>query len=186
MGRKSRNAKASQSVLLTSSTDSKDAPVLKDAELGVAPSKADYVLHDSAYPPSDSDTDGSVDVFLGTSVNGLLAKYDNLGSSHNRVWSADQQGDGDVVPIDEEKEKAIEEFLRSKAEGTKTQEQLFELEQKIGLAAERLEEVKANKRRVESEENAGRDPCLFSKRTAFDISIDAIDDKPGNNGSKHQ
>lgn len=42
----------------------------------------------------------------------------------------------------------------------------------------KLEEAKVNARRMESEENAGRDPCLFSKRTAFDIRFDQIDDKP--------
>lgn len=31
---------------------------------------------------------------------------------------------------------------------------------------------------MDIEENAGRDPCLFSKRTAFDIRFDQIDDKP--------
>ncbi|CAB9503987.1 mRNA processing [Seminavis robusta] len=42
----------------------------------------------------------------------------------------------------------------------------------------KLEEAKESARRLESEENAGRDPCLFSKRTAFDIRFDQIDDKP--------
>eukprot|EP00521_Asterionellopsis_glacialis_P006622 CAMPEP_0195284004 /NCGR_PEP_ID=MMETSP0707-20130614/2365_1 /TAXON_ID=33640 /ORGANISM="Asterionellopsis glacialis, Strain CCMP134" /LENGTH=610 /DNA_ID=CAMNT_0040343287 /DNA_START=24 /DNA_END=1856 /DNA_ORIENTATION=- len=42
----------------------------------------------------------------------------------------------------------------------------------------KLEEAKEVARRMESEENAGRDPCLFSKRTAFDIRMDQIEDKP--------
>ncbi|KAG7337512.1 hypothetical protein IV203_018958 [Nitzschia inconspicua] len=42
----------------------------------------------------------------------------------------------------------------------------------------KLEEAKIAARRLESEENAGRDPCLFSKRTSFDIRFDQIDDKP--------
>jgi hypothetical protein len=42
----------------------------------------------------------------------------------------------------------------------------------------KLEEAKETARRVEAKENAGRDPCLFSKRTAFDIRFDQIDDKP--------
>ena len=46
----------------------------------------------------------------------------------------------------------------------------------------KLEEAKVAARRVESEENAGRDPCLFSKRTAFDIRFDQIDDKPWTRG----
>ena len=47
----------------------------------------------------------------------------------------------------------------------------------------KLEEAKENARRLESEENAGRDPCLFSKRTAFDIRFDQIDDKPWERGA---
>ena len=42
----------------------------------------------------------------------------------------------------------------------------------------KLEEAKVLKRQIESAENAGRDPCLFSKRTAFDIRMDQIEDKP--------
>ena len=47
----------------------------------------------------------------------------------------------------------------------------------------KLEEAKELARRVESEENAGRDPSLFSKRTAFDIRFDQIDDKPWTRGT---
>ena len=47
----------------------------------------------------------------------------------------------------------------------------------------KLEEAKESARRLESEENAGRDPCLFSKRTAFDIRFDQIDDKPWERGA---
>ena len=50
------------------------------------------------------------------------------------------------------------------------------------LAARELAESKALARRVESAENAGRDPCLFSKRTAFDIRMDQIEDKPWERG----
>lgn len=45
-----------------------------------------------------------------------------------------------------------------------------------------LELAKEESRRQESEENAGRDPCLFSKRTAFDIRMDQIEDKPWERG----
>jgi hypothetical protein len=46
-----------------------------------------------------------------------------------------------------------------------------------------LEEAKETARRVEAEENAGRDPSLFSKRTAFDIRFDQIADKPWTRGA---
>lgn len=47
----------------------------------------------------------------------------------------------------------------------------------------KLEEAKQLKRRLESAENAGRDPCLFSKRTAFDIRMDQIEEKPWDRAS---
>jgi hypothetical protein len=46
----------------------------------------------------------------------------------------------------------------------------------------KLEEAKELARRLESEENAGRDPTNFSKRTAFDIRFDQIEDKPWDRG----
>lgn len=44
-----------------------------------------------------------------------------------------------------------------------------------------LEKILARQR--EAEENAGKDPNLFSKRTAFDIRFDQIEDKPWLRGS---
>ena len=46
----------------------------------------------------------------------------------------------------------------------------------------KIQDAKETARRLESEENAGRDPCLFSKRTAFDIRMDQIEDKPWTRG----
>jgi hypothetical protein len=47
----------------------------------------------------------------------------------------------------------------------------------------KLEEAKILRRKLESAENAGRDPCLFSKRTAFDIRMDQIEEKPWDRAS---
>lgn len=44
----------------------------------------------------------------------------------------------------------------------------------------KLEEAKEKARMLESEENAGRDPCLFSK--SFAIRFDSIEDKPWTRG----
>ena len=46
------------------------------------------------------------------------------------------------------------------------------------LAHEQELQQQIDARRTEAETNAGRDPTLFSKRTAFDIRFDQIDDKP--------
>jgi hypothetical protein len=47
----------------------------------------------------------------------------------------------------------------------------------------KLEEAKELARRLESEENAGRDPSHYSKRTAFDIRFDQLEDKPWERGA---
>jgi Fip1 motif len=44
-------------------------------------------------------------------------------------------------------------------------------------------EAKIEERRLENEENVMRDATLFSKRTAFDIRFDQIDDKPWHRGT---
>ena len=41
-----------------------------------------------------------------------------------------------------------------------------------------IELAKEHTRWLESAENAGQDPCLFCKRTAFDIRMDQIEDRP--------
>ncbi|NJK46670.1 MAG: hypothetical protein HC933_22635 [Pleurocapsa sp. SU_196_0] len=47
------------------------------------------------------------------------------------------------------------------------------------MEKQRLEhEQRIQERLRESQENAGRDPSLFSKRTAFDIRFDQMEDKP--------
>ena len=50
------------------------------------------------------------------------------------------------------------------------------------IQQQKLEAAKQSARILESSENAGRDPCLFSKRTAFDIRMDQIEDKPWTTG----
>ena len=49
---------------------------------------------------------------------------------------------------------------------------------RLALQNRRIEAARAAARLLESSENAGRDPCLFSKRTSFDIRMDQIEDKP--------
>ncbi len=55
--------------------------------------------------------------------------------------------------------------------------------QLLAAKKQKEEELKQMKRTLESSENAGRDPCLFSKRTAFDIRMDQIEDKPWDRSS---
>jgi len=50
--------------------------------------------------------------------------------------------------------------------------------QLLAAKQQKEEELKQMKRTIESAENAGRDPDFFSKRTAFDIQMDQIEEKP--------
>jgi hypothetical protein len=68
---------------------------------------------------------------------------------------------------------------------SKDEEENLELMDPVQRAAyllvekqKKLEEATELQRKMESAENAGRDPCLFSKRTAFDIRMDQIEEKP--------
>jgi len=43
---------------------------------------------------------------------------------------------------------------------------------KLAEKQRKIEAAKLNAKRMESADNAGQDPCLFTKRTAFDIKMD--------------
>jgi hypothetical protein len=86
-------------------------------------------------------------------------------------------------------QRELETQTDTAADDAKREEELAKLDpaqRAARLLAEKqrkLEEAKETARRVESEENAGRDPCLFSKRTAFDIRMDQIEEKPWDHGT---
>lgn len=94
----------------------------------------------------------------------------------NRQWQRETVGETTEAIDNGEEEKAREEELAKLDPVERAKRLLAEKQRK-------LEEAKETARRHESEENAGRDPCLFSKRTAFDIRMDQIEDKPWNNGA---
>ncbi|KAL3777726.1 hypothetical protein ACHAW5_008955 [Stephanodiscus triporus] len=54
--------------------------------------------------------------------------------------------------------------------------------QLLALRQCRIEVAKAHTWSLKSSENAGRIPCLFSKRTGFNIHMDQIEDKPWDRG----
>lgn len=78
------------------------------------------------------------------------------------------------------------QWVREDAEGaTEAQEedlsQLDPVQRAARLQAEKLRQEQQEKQEAllrESQQNAGRDPTLFSKRTAFDIRFDQMEDKP--------
>ena len=73
-----------------------------------------------------------------------------------------------------EQELSINERIINNANLTPAQKAA----QLLAVKKQKEEELIQMKRTLESSENAGRDPCLFSKRTAFDIRMDQIEEKP--------
>ena len=79
---------------------------------------------------------------------------------------------GDTEEARMEQRRLEEEALLAKLDPAQRAARLLQEKQR------KLEEAKEEERRLESEENAGRDPSVFSKRTAFDIRFDQIEEKP--------
>lgn len=145
----------------------------------------------------------AIDMVLSGSRMGLMRRGIHHPSSMllvqpNRQWarqnSRDLNGTGEEGavsgnndgedPHDDTEDPATAEERR-KREKEEELAKLDPAERAARLLAEKqrkLEEAKILARKLESEENAGRDVCLFSKRTSFDIRFDQIDDKPWTRG----
>ena len=110
------------------------------------------------------DEDDDVDVVLAHSRTGLMRRGllpSATAPMHHRQW----------VREDALKEETTEEELA----------QLDPVQRAARLQAEKLRQEQQEKQEAllqESQQNAGRDPALFSKRTAFDIRFDQMEDKP--------
>lgn len=125
----------------------------------------------------------SMELVLTTSKMGLMRRggiSSLLGQPVNRTWVRSEQTtaegentdpDGTAIKQEQDEEEITDPAL------------LLQIQQR------KIEQAKQNARILESSENAGRDPCLFSKRTAFDIRMDQIEDKPwdksGMGGADH-
>ncbi|KAL3925696.1 MAG: hypothetical protein SGILL_000228 [Bacillariaceae sp.] len=129
----------------------------------------------------------SIEMLLGSSKMGLMRRgihHHSLLMQPSRQWSRQPKenskaaggDDGEESPEDaaaeEERRKKQEEEELAKLDPAQRAAILLAKKQRL------LEEAKIHARRLESEENAGRDPLLYSKRTSFDIRFDQIDDKP--------
>jgi len=138
----------------------------------------------------------SIEMILSGSRMGLMRRGIHRPSSMllvqpNRQWarqsSKDKSTDGEnkdgsnVEPPNDDAEDPAAAEERWKREKEEELAKLDPAERAARLLVEKqrkLEEAKILARKLESEQNAGRDPCLFSKRTSFDIRFDQIDDKP--------
>lgn len=130
----------------------------------------------------------NVDMVLAGSRMGIMRRgiHHPMLVQPNRQWVKEDTAAKTTVQGEEETE--LDEEAAEQKRLKEQEEELAKLDpaqRAARLLAEKqrkLEEAKVTARRVESEENAGRDPCLFSKRTAFDIRFDQIDDKPWTRG----
>jgi hypothetical protein len=123
-------------------------------------------------PPKDK-SKKKLELVLTTSKMGLMRRggiSSLLGQPVNRTWvrsepTTKEEGDDVNDSQDDIKREEEEEIITDPVV-------LLQIQQR------KIEQAKQNARILESSENAGRDPCLFSKRTAFDIRMDQIEDKP--------
>jgi Fip1 motif len=135
----------------------------------------DLVEEDIYVSDGSEDEDDNVEVVLSGSKMGLMRRglhQPLLVQPNLRQWVKPDTTDGETEGETEEEQRRKEEEELAKLDPAERAARLLAEKQR------KLEEAKDSARRLESEENAGRDPCLFSKRTAFDIRFDQIDDKP--------
>lgn len=136
----------------------------------------DIYISDGSSDEEEDDTnkESNIELTLTASKMGLMRRglHSQILQSKTWVRKEDKEKENkngeteEMIISDEEKDEDVNMDPAQRA--------TFLLEEK----QKKLEEAKELKRRLESAENAGRDPCLFSKRTAFDIRMDQIEDKP--------
>ena len=120
------------------------------------------------YVSDGSEDEEDFELILTNSRFGVMRRGGGLILSsmmQNKQWIRGENSNGEK---NDEIQKEEEENLDP---SVKAARELAEKRRQLDMAKEEA-------RRKESAENAGRDPCLFSKRTAFDIRMDQIDDKP--------
>lgn len=122
---------------------------------------------------TESDSSADMEVVLSSSRMGVMRKGLLLQMHQpNRQWVR-STNDEDAADHDESQAEDVDEeaLLATLDPAVRAARLLQEKQRKLDAAKEQA-------RRLESEENAGRDPTLFSKRTAFDIRFDQMEDKP--------
>jgi hypothetical protein len=156
-----------------------ESPVkITDSAYAMTSHSGELVEDDFYVSDGSSDEEEAVEIALSGSKLGVMRRGLNhpLLLQPNRQWTArTEQGDKPDDTDEANEEQEVDDL--SKLDPAQRAERLLREKQR------KLEEAKLNARRMESEENAGRDPCLFSKRTAFDIRMDQIEDKPWTRGA---
>lgn len=128
---------------------------------------------------SEDEEDEEAEVVLAGSRLGIMRRglHHPLLVQPTRNWKREENNSGEDGADGTHGDEPPDEDDLSKLDPAQRAARLLQEKQR------KLEEAKETARRVESEENAGRDPCLFSKRTAFDIRMDQIEDKPWTRGA---
>ena len=142
----------------------------------------DLYISDGSVDSEDEANDG-IEMLLVGSRMGVMRRglHHPLLVQPNRQWvKKNEQTEGET---EEDKEESEQKRLKEQEEELAKLDPAQRAARLLIEKQRKLEEAKENARRLESEENAGRDPCLFSKRTAFDIRFDQIDDKPWTRGA---
>ncbi|OEU13085.1 hypothetical protein FRACYDRAFT_142118, partial [Fragilariopsis cylindrus CCMP1102] len=146
------------------------------------------IIDEDMYISDGSETGRSIEMVLSGSRMGLMRKGIYRPSTlvqPNRQWSRQSTTkDNKNAAGGVEEDPAVAEERR-KREKEEELAKLDPAERAARLLAEKqkkLEEAKVLARRLESEENAGRDSCMFSKRTSFDIQFDHIEEKQWERG----
>jgi hypothetical protein len=145
----------------------------------------DIYVSDGSEDEDDVENSEPLELNLTSSKMGLMRR----GMGHStmsyqpKTWVrpsenlAAREGDGNGNGNGEAKD----EDIKVSDEEVDTLEKMDPVQRAAHILVEKqkkLEEAMDFKRKSESAENAGRDPCLFSKRTAFDIRMDQIEEKP--------
>ena len=154
--------------------DDKDGDKVK-SNYAMTSHSGEIVEEDIYVSEGSEDEDDNVDVVLSGSKMGLMRRglhQPLLVQPNLRQWVRPDNAEGESPEETEEQQRQKEEEELAALDPAERAARLLAEKQR------KLEEAKESARRMESEENAGRDPCLFSKRTAFDIRFDQIDDKP--------
>lgn len=136
------------------------------------------IVPEDIYVSSGEESEDEIHFLLAGARMGLMRRglHHNMLLQPNRQWS---RKNNESVVMDSECPQETEEEERKRKEQELAALDPAERAARLlqdKLRKEQLEQQLA--RRKEAEENAGRDPLYFTKRTAFDIKLDQIEDKP--------
>ena len=166
-------APASLQPLVVDFGDGKDAKAPTSSGYAMTSHSGEIIDADVYVSDGSSDEDeDEVEMVLAGSRMGMMRRgiHHSMLVQPNRQWvrqDPEVGGDETIENAEQKRLKEQEEELAKLDPAQRAARLLAEKQRK-------LEEAKESARRLESEENAGRDPCLFSKRTAFDIRMDQV------------